>query len=179
MTRRTSRGKYTSGSMGNSGLTPLLDVLFLLLFAVLASTDSASTDTPDPEEVRVELPAVDPLESGAGDEDEAVRIFLRIDADGTVTIIDEDGPHATPTAGELRAALTEAMATAGATGHTIVEIRADADARHGVTVDVLQTVRAVGIVDVRFVATAGPDDNDDARPLGGSHPVGGSREVPQ
>ncbi len=175
MVRRGSKSRHSSGSMGNSGLTPLLDVLFLLLFAILASSDSSSTDsrTPDPEEVRVELPAVDPLESGDGDEADAVRIFLRIDADGSVTMIEADGPHATPTAGELRAGLARAMAAAGSPTNTIVEVRADADARHGVTVDVLQTVRAAGIVDVRFVATAGPGDDDDSRPLGAAH--GGPR----
>ena len=173
MARRGDRTKRASGSMGSSGLTPLLDVLFLLLFAILAASDSSSaeTRTPDPEEVRVELPAVDPLESGEGNEAEVVRIFLRIDADDCVTIVTEDGPRVTPTPAELRASLEAAMAAAAAPGNTIVEIRADADARHGVTVDVLQTVRAVGIVDVRFVATAVTGEGEDDRPLGGEQAV--------
>lgn len=179
MAGRKSNERRASGSMGTSGLTPLLDVLFLLLFAILATSDSSSAKarTPEPEEVRVELPAVDPLESGEGEEPEAVRVFLRIDADGSVTIIEESGARLLATAGELRVALQDANAAPGAEGRTIVEIRADTDARHGVTVDVLQTVRAAGIVDVRFVATAGPSDNDEDRPLGGpqGQSAGGER----
>ncbi|MEM9381341.1 MAG: biopolymer transporter ExbD [Planctomycetota bacterium] len=184
MVRRSKRAKRgaVQGAMGSSGLTPLLDTLFLLLFALLASSDSASVEVTEPEEeVQVELPSVDPVESGSGNEADAARIFLRIDADDSVVVVRPDGPRTTATAGELRAELTEAIGPDGAAEEAIVEIRADANARHGVTVDVLQTVRAVGIVDVRFVATAGPEDGNDLRPLGGAPEgsTGGSRGGPR
>ena len=90
-----------------------------------------------------------------------------------VLVVGVNGSGKTTTIGKLaaqfRAAGKSVIIAAGDPSGTIVEIRADADARHGVTVDVLQTVRAVGIVDVRFVATTGPGETDGARVLGGSH----------
>ncbi|MEM9802180.1 MAG: biopolymer transporter ExbD [Planctomycetota bacterium] len=141
------------GALGASSLTPLLDTLFLLLFALLASSRRASMEptAPTPEEVRVELPAVDPLESEAGAADTTLSLVVQIDSDGTVTLIGSEDATETSTTAELRSAL-EAEA-ASADGGVVVEIRADTDARHGVTVDVLQTIRSAGISDVRFVAT--------------------------
>jgi biopolymer transport protein ExbD len=154
------RASRLRGALGASSLTPLLDTLFLLLFALLAASRRASTETVDPrsEEVRVELPTVDALQQAARGHQSDVRLVVHVDALGAVTLIAGAEPVETPTAAELRAAL--AAETANASGRVVVEIRADADARHGVTVDVLQTVRAAGIVDVRFVATSGPEASE-------------------
>jgi len=158
--KQTRTAGRTRGGLGSSALTPLLDTLFLLLFALLASSQRASMTQVDPrsEEVQVELPTVDPLQQAAGGDQPDVRLVVNVDAGGIVTLHAGAGPVEAPTAGALRAAL-EAQA-ASATGRVVVEIRADAAARHGVTVDVLQTVRAAGIVDVRFVATKGPEADE-------------------
>lgn len=160
------RPKLAGGTLGQSSLTPLLDTLFLLLFALLASSRRASMEptAPTPEEVRVELPTVDPLESAEAGESRDLTLVVRVDADGSVGLMGAGGLLATETAGDLQRALERA--SSATSGHVIVEIRADAEARHGVTVDVLQTVRAAGVSDVRFVATADASDDDERR-LGG------------
>ena len=162
--RRVLRAR---GTLGQSALTPLLDTLFLLLFALLASSRRASMEptTPTPEEVRVELPTVDPLAGESSDEARELRLVVHVEADDSVGLAGAGGLLPTPTAGELKEALERAAS--GTSGRVVVEVRADADARHGVTVDVLQTVRAAGIADVRFVATRGASE-DDGRLLGAS-----------
>jgi biopolymer transport protein ExbD len=151
------------GALGSSTLTPLLDTLFLLLFALLASSQRASTAPAEalPEEVRVELPTVDALQQPAHGDEPDLRLVVHVDAGGAVTLLGGAGLVEATTASALRTAL-EAQATS-AVGRRVVEIRADADARHGVTVDVLQAVRAAGIVDVRFVATKEHDANETRR----------------
>ena len=154
--RQTSKTGRTRGALGSSALTPLLDTLFLLLFALLASSQRASVAPTEArsEEVRVELPTVDALQQPARGDEHDVRVVVHVDADGAVTLLGGEGPVEATTRGALRTAL-EARAADAPGGRVVVEIRADAEARHGVTVDVLQAVRAAGVVDVRFVATKG------------------------
>jgi biopolymer transport protein ExbD len=161
--KQNSNSGRARGALGASTLTPLLDTLFLLLFALLASSQRASTAPTEAlsEEVRVELPTVDELQQPAHGDEPDVRLVVHVDATGVVNLLGAVGAVEATTAGALRTAL-EAQ-SADATGRLVVEIRADEDARHGVTVDVLQAVRAAGIVDVRFVATKGLDTNDTRR----------------
>ena len=146
------------GRLAASGLTPLLDTLFLLLLALLALSETRE-ETPreeETEEVRVTLPSVERAEApGVGPED---RITIVVDADSRVTL---DGIVVT-TPRELDQALARVID--GALPEEIaVDLAADGLARHAVTVELLQELRLRGFVDVSLLADgdASPD-----RPFG-------------
>lgn len=159
-----------AGALDLGGLTPLLDTVFLLLFALLTLSRNAEVT----ELVRVELPVVDPegdAEPGGGE-----RIVLIIDAESNVRLApmaaDEAAqPGADTDAGvpiDTRADLDEALGVllSGPLGGALpeevtVEIQADADARQGVAVQVLQHLRLAGFSRVELVAI-GVGAGDDA-----------------
>lgn len=140
-----------SASIGTSGgalaaraLTPLLDVLFLLLFALLALSDTRTAR--EAERVRVELPAVEPADRASPSPGRIVA--LEIDRDSRVRVAG-GAPLAT------RAALDDALAAAlgdGVPEEVAVDLLADRDARHGVVAEVLQQLRLRGFVRVRLAA---------------------------
>ncbi|MEL6428604.1 MAG: biopolymer transporter ExbD [Planctomycetota bacterium] len=133
----------------SNALTPLLDMLFLLLFALLATSRSAeSVEARQEEEIGVELPRVQ--ETGAGVPRAEEPLVVEVDAGGGVTL----DARRIETPADLRAAL-EARATDDAAPS--IELVVDGDTRHAVVADVLQSVRAAGVVDVRFLALAGED----------------------
>ncbi len=138
------------GSIALGGLTPLLDTLFLLLFALLALSESRA-GAPS-EEVVVELPQV---EADASSAPAAPRVSdaLEIDTEGRVQHLPERALLRDREA--LEAALSAALGD-GLPEEVAVELRADRLAPHGVAVEVLQVLRLAGFVDVRLLAEAAP-----------------------
>ena len=136
-------------AVGQAALTPLLDTLFLLLFSVLAASDGAEASTDIEEEVRLELPSVmDDGESGAAVGEPPV--VIAIEAEGTVTM---DGGAARGAPLEVGSPAALAGSLASVAPGTAFEIRAHADARHAVVVEVLHGLREAGFLDVSLVAT--------------------------
>ena len=131
--------------MKATGMTALVDLLFLLLFSLLVLSDTRNANRA--ELVRVELPGVEAGEAQVPGS--AARIALEIDADSTVRLA-EDGSAVAD-----RAALDRLLASAAGDAlpeEVAVEVRADAAARHGVAVDLLQHLRLRGFVQVDLVA---------------------------
>ncbi|QDV08061.1 Biopolymer transport protein ExbD/TolR [Planctomycetes bacterium Poly30] len=141
----TSSNAEPSSGPGQAALTPLLDTLFLLLFAVLASSDGKAAREDATQEIQVELPSVEDDGTAEASASDVAPIVVTIDADGAVTVGEAAFSVAEP--GDLGAAL------AGFDPVASVEIRAHADARHAVVVEVLHELRQAGRLDVRFVAT--------------------------
>jgi biopolymer transport protein ExbD len=134
-----------SGAIGLAGLTPFLDTIFLLLFALLALSDARTANRT--ELLRVELPAVEPADDAP--RPLAARLVIEIDASSRVLLADSGRAAATPE--ELDGALRELLGEALPEEVTI-EIQADRDARHGVAVALLQHLRLRGFVNVELVA---------------------------
>jgi biopolymer transport protein ExbD len=149
--------KEKRGSLGVGGLTPLIDTLFLLLFALLAVAETKSETSM--EEVHVRLPKVEPgADAGAVG---ARAIAIEVDADSRVRVFGHDEEVATRA--DLDRALSGALADR-VPEEVPVEIRADGDARYGVTVELLQHLRLSGFADVRLTALS---SDDPELPLGG------------
>ena len=129
--RRPGRGASTVE------LTPLIDVVFLLLIFFMVST------TFKRESLAVELPAAE----GASPELAAAEILVRVDATGTVAVNEERLPD-----GEVG---TVAGALARATGTRLV-VAADAAARHDAVVRVLDAAGRSGLTDVRILTEREP-----------------------
>lgn len=136
----------TRRTLAFAGLTPLVDVLFILLFALLALSDSRKTN--QTELVRVQLPEVEPADEGpllSGD-----RVQLEISADSTIRIA---------TSGEVIRSREELDRALGVVlgerlpEEVVVEIQADREARHGVAVELLQHIRLLGFVNVELIAS--------------------------
>ncbi|MCP3916181.1 MAG: hypothetical protein GY711_11550 [bacterium] len=155
------------GTIAGGALTPLLDTLFLLIFALLALSDARREDDRQPEsseEVRIELPTVEP--GGEAAIDAGVRITLRLQADGTLRV--GDGATSIDSRAGLDAALARALDDTGS-GATLpeevtIEIEADRAAPHGVAVDLLQHLRLAGFLRVELVAIG---DASPSQPFGG------------
>ena len=127
------------------GVTPFIDMLFILLFGMLALSESKTAVSA--EKVRVKLPTVEPAE--AGDAGPGKTIVLSVDGESQVRVegSDEviDGPQGFD------------QAIAGLIGDAVpdefqIEIRADADARQGVMAAILQHLRRAGFRDVSLLA---------------------------
>jgi len=161
-----SRRRMGAGALDLGGLTPLLDTVFLLIFALLAlSRDGEVTEL-----VRVELPMVDPERDTAPGTQ--ARIVLVIDAASVVRLpvaaaeggaARAAGPVGEPATGRMiatREALDAALA-AELDGllpeEVVVEIQADANARHGVAVELLQHLRLAGFCEVELLAIGTPE----------------------
>ena len=138
------------GSIGFGGLTPLLDTLFILLFAMLVTSEAKTDDRPQEteQEVRVTLPAV---ESGASDESSSsVTVAFEIDASSTIRLTDLD--RAVDSRSELDRWMSELIGDSLPEDVT-VELRADRDAKHGVAAELLQYLRLRGFANVQLLAT--------------------------
>ncbi len=142
---RESGGQASGKSAGQAALTPLLDTLFLLLFSVLAASDGADARADLEEEVKLELPSV--MEDGvaSGESSTASPVVIAIEAGGVVTL--DGGAVTLDSPVEFAASLT------GYPAGSAFEIRAHADARHAVVVEVLHGLREAGFLDVSLVAT--------------------------
>lgn len=144
--------KKALGGIGFGGLTPLLDTLFILLFALLVTSEAKTADATT-EEIRVRLPEVEEGEE-AGASSESIRLTLEIDADSVVML----GAEAMETREALDAAVAEQLGDALPEEVTI-ELFADRDARHGVLVELLQYFRLRGFVDIQLLATGDAGDS--------------------
>ncbi len=121
-------------------LTPLIDVVFLMLIFFVLTT----TFTPT-RQLSVDLPSVKAAEAL---EREVIRVAIR--ANGTVWInqrrINPDAPLA------LRDALFAAAGIAGDRSVRVL-IEADASARHGRVTQILSAARQLGIEQVSIATT--------------------------
>ena len=139
-----------AGSISMGGLTPLLDTLFVLLFALLAASEVRRTS--EREEVRLRLPEVEPGPSVEPSGER--RLVLVVEHEGSVRL--EGGTATLATATELDSAVG-AWLDGGVPEDVGVEVRADRDAPYGVAVELLQHLRLRGFVDVVLSAAASDD----------------------
>jgi len=131
--------------LGVSGLTPLLDTLFLLIFALLALAQAPTNVKKDT--LRVELPAV---ESGSGTPPlDAKTVTVHVDAQGAVRVQDQEEPL--PTLADLDPALSSLLGES-VPESVLVEIVADEAAPYGVAVTLLQHLRLAGFSRVGLLA---------------------------
>lgn len=135
--RRPGRGATTVE------LTPLIDVVLLLLIFFMVSTTFKRETV-----LAVELPAA----QGAPWEQATAEIIVRLDASGTVAVNDERLPD-----GEVG---TVAGALARASGERVL-VAADAAARHDAVVRVLDAAGRSGLTDVRILTEREPVEDDD------------------
>ena len=146
--------RRTRASLGSGSLVPLLDVLFLLIFALLALSDTRETERE--ELVHIQLPGVEP-----GDDpptSKRTRIALAIGADSTVHVVLEDVEREVLSWEELDTAIGELLGD-GLPEEVTIELRADRDAKHGIAVELLQHLRLRGFVDVQLLATGAASDS--------------------
>lgn len=138
-----------AGAIGAGGLTPLLDTLFVLLFALLAASEVRREDSTT--ELHVKLPHVQSDQPASNAEKR--RIVLVVDQDSVIRL--EGNRPALVDGTQLDAALAEQ--TEGAPpAEVTIEIRADREARYGVGVELLQHLRLAGFVDVLLTASGSP-----------------------
>ena len=150
-----------------SGVMPLLDVLFILLFTLLAVSEAKQARREEQEEVRIELPGVEAGESAEAPETEI--LVLEVDAAG-IDALAGSGERVVDRQ-QLDAALAEVLGER-VPEELAVEIQADRSAPHGVAVELLQYLRLRGIAQVQMLATGYADGEVGA--FGGS-PSGGGR----
>lgn len=143
-TSRTSRGM-------SAALTPLLDTLFLLLFALLSLSQSPSTQE---EAVGIELPSIEPSSESSGTAQHVIA--FAIDSNSKIRL---SGAEPLKSSAELDAALGKALGDR-LPEETLVRIRADQDARHGTAVQLLEHLRVAGFVNVQWLASADADGPD-------------------
>jgi biopolymer transport protein ExbD len=132
------------------GVTPLIDLLFLLLFSLLALSDARRSATKEP--VHIRLPRVEPGETQEPRRYET--IVIEIDAQSRVRLEGRIEPVRGPDhLDELLAArVGEALPE-----EFDVEVRGDARARHGVGVALLQHLRQRGFAGVTLLALGAED----------------------
>ena len=141
MTRRDrARGPFS-----DAGLTSLVDVVFLLLFTLLALSDAHRARAT--ELVRLELAEVEPAEGAAAQT--ATRIVLEVTSDSKVWL--QNGGGELATAADLDRALASALGEE-IPEDVVVEIHADRDAPYGTALDILQHLRLRGFYDVQLIA---------------------------
>ncbi|MEM7516078.1 MAG: biopolymer transporter ExbD [Planctomycetota bacterium] len=158
----TSPTPRASGSVSSAALTPLLDTLFLLLFALLAlAAPKRAEAQATHEEVRVQLPTVEsgPETERSANALEALAFDVEIDGDSAVFV----GGTLVADRAALDALLRETL------GERLPEelgvtLRTDREAKHGVAVELLQYFRVRGVVDVELIALGG---SAVASPFGG------------
>lgn len=135
------------------GLTPLLDTLFILLFALLALSETRTSTRQDL--VWIQLPMVEP--SVQAPREASRKLVLFMDASSRVHL-GETGLEIRDRA-ELDRALGQALGEA-LPEEVTVEIQGDRNARAGVAVELLQHLRLRGFSQVSLVAsgTSGPGE---------------------
>jgi len=144
------RERPAIGSVSLRGVTPLLDVLFILLFALLALSETKTANRS--ELVKILLPEVAPAAEAAATE--ASHLLLVIDAESRVHVGSEE--PAVGSLEELDRALAEVVGDA-LPEEVAIEIQGDRNARHGVAVGLLQHLRLRGFTRVSLLATGGDD----------------------
>ena len=132
-------------------ITPLIDVIFLLLIFFVVSTTFVRTSA-----IEVDLPS---SSSGRGHTAEGIEV--RVTAAGDYAV--NDRVLAEPGSGALLRALRQARSEVAGPEQPLV-IAADADARHEAVVRVLDAARKLGLTNVRVLTEArspAPDDEAD------------------
>ena len=142
--RDAARGASPARGVVHGALTPLLDTLFLLLFALLALSDTRSA-TRD-ETVRVRLPEVEPAEVAGGAREDFLT--LEVDSDSNVFLAGAERLEGTE---ELDRALSRSLGQR-LPEEIVVVLSVDAEARHGVVATLLQHLRLRGFVNVELLA---------------------------
>jgi len=144
----SSLPSLTSSSPSLKGITPLLDVLFILLFALLALSESKSS--PSEELFRVQLPQVE------ADANPAVvdleKLVISLDVNSRIRVQGMEG--AVNTLEEFDSLLASALGDA-LPENIAIEIQGDQLARHGVTIGLLQHLRLRGFQNVMFLVAGG------------------------
>ena len=125
-------------------ITPLIDVVFLLLIFFMVSTTFERES-----EIRITLPEASEEQVEAKPD----FILVRIDAQGQIYIDDETLVNTDVTT--MRAALMEQAQ--GATDLPVI-IRADAEVSHRMVIKVMDAARRSGLVNITF-ATRIPDED--------------------
>ena len=97
------RAPRSAKASAMAGLTPLLDVIFLLLFALLISSETKTES--DTELVPIQLPEVQPSEGSS--ETESQRLALTLDAESRVYV--ESATEALDSLDEVDAALASVL----------------------------------------------------------------------
>lgn len=131
-------------------ITPLVDVIFLLLIFFVVSTTFVRTAA-----IEVDLPDASTVEGRVPD-----GIEVRVTASGAYAV---DGE---PVPGADRSGLLNALRQARGDGVEVplLVVAADADARHEAVVHVLDAARGLGLTDVSLLTEAPspvPDEADD------------------
>jgi biopolymer transport protein ExbD len=135
------------------GILPFLDLLFILLFSLLALSETKKSSSQEP--VRIRLPQVEPGESEQPEENRPT-IVLEIDAESRIRLEGDDDPVDSPE--ELDRKVGALLA--GRTPEECrIEIHGDQDARHGVGVGLLQHLRRAGFGSVTLLATGSDGGN--------------------
>lgn len=130
----------------------MIDVLFILLFALLAMSEARSST--EEELIHIRLPNVEPGEGNSSVDD--LRLVIEIDASSLVSL--RATGAAVNSAADLEVALANELGDA-LPEDIVVEIQADRDARHGVAVELLQHLRNRGFVNVQLIAVGYEGDD--------------------
>ena len=125
---------------------PFIDLLFILLFSLLAMSETRKTSSQEP--VRIHLPEVEP-----GTNEQAVdarpTVVLEIDGDSRIHVEGVDEAVDSP---EDLDAILDRQLDGRLPEDCEVEIRGDTKADHGVSVAVLQHLRNRGFGGVSLLA---------------------------
>jgi len=132
-------------SASRGGILPFLDMLFILLFSLLALSETKKSSSQEP--VRIRLPHVEP---GELDEPAENKTTIVIEIDSASTIRLQDAVVDSPAALDRR---LDAFLAGRAPEECRVEIHGDKDASHGVSVALLQHLRKRGFGGVALLAT--------------------------
>ncbi len=146
-TRRHRRGE------AELDMTPLIDVVFLLLIFFLVTATTAQNDAQHDAQsnVPIDLPGGATGEAAAADE----RITVHLQADGTVTVeVAGTEPLGTTDIAELLELLTTAHVDEP---NTPVYLRGDREVPYGRVMEVLDAARRVGFQQVYNVVYAAPE----------------------
>lgn len=146
-----TEARRTGASVAIKGLTPLIDTVFLLLFALLTLSESRTSNRK--ELLQVRLPEVESGENASAPAGKAV--VLEIDESSTLRLRGEGRPLSSHE--ELDRALVATLGDA-VPEEVVTEIQADTNAHHGVVVGLLQHLRLRGFVNVRLIAVGAPTD---------------------
>lgn len=141
----SSDQQYYRSSLSAAGavpLTPLIDVVFLVVIFFMVSATFAVQST-----IPVQLPRA------VADPPDAAALFaITVDEEGQVFVV-QSGTAQPVTLANLRAALDEWQAAEASDG---VVLHGDARASYGRLVAVMDAIRSTGVTDIRLV-TAYPE----------------------
>lgn len=126
-------------------LTPLIDVIFLLLIFFVMTTAPAMTNA---ERLDVDLPEAESGETAPSNEE---RVTVRIFADGEIRLLFEDEEEE-----RVVEDLREELVTLYAENPGLpIWVRGDVEASHGAVIELLDTARDVGFRRVHMAVRPG------------------------